>query len=384
MFSYLHLLQLTSLALLTYAGHSAFVLRRRNEDLKDKLAYSAHRIDQLERAYAAQPEETREGLRLAKEQLSTAKHELGKMTLELAFARVDASGKEQALVAANEELEQTIRDLKEKISLLEAISTLNGSGMVPKTLDIHGYKGRIDGAVSTWMAAYEKLEATREELKNSKAATSNVRKALALGLRPGSPTIFEGVKKRENLGVKATLFDVSVKCEMYMGQLGEEKEARKALELEVRAARAAAKRALKEAKEAKEACRVAVEAKADMAMELELANTETEVLRSWVEMLEAPKEQSALTVGEQVEEKKEMDKLRVSSSLPNMMISLVRMQQVALEKKEVMAPLASLKKLEVRRKVAAVPSVPTSLSISFSLSDAADNSGDEKENFSAL
>ena len=220
------------------------------------------------------------------------------------------------------------------------------------------------------------MEEAREELKKSKAAASNVRKALAIGLRPGSPTIFDGVKKREDLRVKAALFDASVKCEVFVGQLEEEKAARKE----------DAEKAQAELSEAQEACRVAVEAKEDLAMKLELANTEADVLRSWVEMLTASGERSSSTGGKVEKKGAAAATVRASSSLPNMMISLTRMQRAKLDEKlAVVAPLASPKGLEIRRKATSIPSIPSSMSVSISLSDLADECLDEdKENSPAV
>lgn len=314
--------------------------------------------------------------------------------VDLAFVRTEASEKERNAALTIERVEDTNEQLKEKIELLKAISTLNGSGMNPWTLEVNGYKERVDGALATWMDVYTKWEETKKELETSKAATSNVRKALSLGLRPGSPTIFEGVKKREELRMQATLFDVSVKCELFAGQLEEEKAARRAADEEAllakhneEAARVAAEEAREESRAAQAARRVAEEEKADLAMELELAHTETDVLRSWVDTLAAPRGRSASTTGKVDELKKndvDVGKVRASSSLPNMMISLARLQRAVLEEKEtvvMVAPLASPRKLEIRRKVSAIPSIPTSMSISFSLSDLADDSDDEdKEN----
>lgn len=397
-----------------FLGRMAYKFFRQNEDLKEKIDYQEYTIDRLERSNAALKAlpnvyDIYDKYRITYNELGMAKHEIDKMiyqimdlkaqvadtakidtlkielnklVIQLASTHTKASAREQELANANEEQEKTIEglrgtieELREKISLLEAISTLAGSGMVPKDLSGDGQGEKVEGAVKTWRAGYERLEEAKEELKKSKAAASNVRKALAIGLRPGSPTVFDGVKKKEDLRVKAALFDASVKCEVYMGQLAEEKEARKE----------DAEKAQAELSEAQEACKVAEEAKEDLAMKLELANTEADVLRSWVEMLTASGERSCSTAGK-VEKKRAAATVRASSSLPNMMISLARMQRAKLDEKlAVVAPLASPKGLEIRRKAASIPSIPSSMSVSFSLTDLADECFDEdKENSPAV
>jgi chromosome segregation ATPase len=187
---------------------------------------------------------------------------------------------------ARNALDTQVQDLKQKVKLLEAISTLNASGLTPRSLEIHGYQDRIDSAVSTWTDVHSQLVDANKQLSHAKAETTNARRALALSVRScGIPISRVVLQPREELSMKSKLFNLSLRCEMYFGQLQEAKEARRLAAEEVLAEKHKAEGARKDATQTMELYEAAITENEELTAKLEFNEIANSALRSWVQNL---------------------------------------------------------------------------------------------------
>ncbi|KAI0689661.1 hypothetical protein BC835DRAFT_1418342 [Cytidiella melzeri] len=343
---------------------AVLALLQLNHKIRTKLSDQTREFNELQATHAVHATT----LRTTRSELVKSRNDLDKRRIEHSRALSERAEENRSLMALNDVLDTQNQELKDQVKLLEAIGTLNGSGLAPRSQHIHNYSERIDAAIDTWMDAHSKFVEMKEYLSLSKAETSNIRRALALSNRPKGAFAFgASPNPRQELGIKAKLFDASTKCEMYLGQLQEATEAREVAVNDLRTERKNTEEAREETERATEALEFCQKEKEDLAMNFELATTEIVVLRSWIQNL---LESACVCVNIGLTEA--LSSIRPSSSLPNIALALAPINHGVLPEEPSETPVDLPKKLEIRPKEALVSSISSSLSFKASLVDLAD------------